>query len=124
MEINSEFVKVVGTPTMMMLPARHYAFKVFKEDFVITIPRRGSYKDLDPKFFKDTDGEFEVLKYVEEERGDVLYIPSLSKILFATAQYPDLANDQAFVPVVFIVKEDVVEIVGNIIQMIKEEKES
>jgi hypothetical protein len=120
MEITGEFTKVVGTPTLMLLPARNYAFKVFAEDHIISIPRKGHYKDLDDRFFTEEDGDFDVLKFVEQAGGQVLYMPSLSKILFATGQYPDLSNDQAFVPLVIIVKEETVDVIGNIIQMVKE----
>ena len=112
--------KVVGTPAMMMLPARNYTFNVHEENYSIKIPRKGSYKDLDDVFFKPEDGDFEIMSYVEEENGDVLFIPSISKVLFATTKYPKLENDQAFVPIALIVREEEVEIVGNIIQMLKE----
>jgi len=114
------FKKVIGTPTMMMLPARNYTFKVFEKDYSITIPRRGKYSDFDDVLFKDEDGEFNIMDYISEETGHVLFMPSLSKVLFATSQYPDLEDDQAFIPIAIVIRSDEVEIVGNIIQMIKE----
>lgn len=118
--MDGEFKKVNGTPTMMMLPARNYTFKIYEDDYSIIIPRKGMYKDLDGMFFDEDDGGFDILSRVEEEKGEVLFVPSLSKVLFATAKYPKLENDQAFVPIAIIFREDEVEIVGNIIQMIKE----
>jgi len=117
--------KILGTPTMMLLPARKYAFTVSKQEYTIKIPRRGKYKDLDPKFFKEEDGGFDILADYEddEEEGieNVLYMPSISKVLFATATYPDLKEDQAFTPIALIVKKDEIEIIGQIVQMIREE---
>jgi hypothetical protein len=124
MKIEGEFNTVVGTPTLLMLPARRYAMKVFKEDFVITIPRKGLYKDLDPKFFNEESGGFDILRSNEDNTKEVLFIPSLSKVLFATSQYPDLDNDQAFAPIDLVIKEDTIDIIGNIIQMTKENKEN
>jgi hypothetical protein len=119
-EGEEESVKVKGTPTLMMLPARNYTFKVYEGEFVITVPRKGHYKDLDDRVFTEEDGDFNILQYNEQAKGEVLFIPAISKILFATSQYPDLTNDQAFTPIVLIIKEDTVDIIGNIIQMVKE----
>lgn len=118
--MDDEFRKVNGTPTMMLLPARNYAFKVYDTEYSIVIPRSGSYEDLDDVFFKEEDGKFDILAHVEEEKGEVLFMPSLSKVMFASAKYPKLENDQAFVPIAIIFRKDEVELVGNIIQMIKE----
>jgi len=118
--MDGEFKKVVGTPTMMLLPARNYTFKVFEQDHSITIPRKGKYKDLDDRLFTEEDGEFDIMDYVSEETGHVLFVPSLSKVLFATAKYPDLEDDQAFIPIAIVIHDEEVEIIGNIIQMLKE----
>jgi hypothetical protein len=118
--MKDSFKKVIGTPTMMMLPARNYTFKVFEEDYNIILPRKGKYKDFDDELFNEDDGEFNIMDYISEETGHVLFMPSLSKILFATSQYPNLEDDQAFVPIALIVRNEEVEILGNIIQMIKE----
>lgn len=115
------FKKVMGTPTMMLLPARNYSFKVYDEEYSIIIPRKGAYKDLDEEFFKEEDGEFNILARVEDENGEVLFIPSISKVMFASGKYPSLENNQAFVPIAMIFREDEVELVGQIIQMVKED---
>ena len=109
-----EPLKIIGTPTMMLLPARNYKFKVYPEDHTIIIPRRGSYKDLDGKAYTEEDGEFDLLK------DDILYMPSISKILFATSKYPDLKDNQAFIPIAIIVEKDQVQIIGNVIEMLRE----
>jgi len=118
--MSNEFKKVVGTPTMMLLPARNYTFKVFEQDHSIIIPRKGKYKDFDDKLFTEEDGEFNIMDYVSKETGNVLFVPSLSKVLFATAKYPELQDDQAFIPVAILIRDEEVEIIGNIIQMLKE----
>jgi hypothetical protein len=106
-------VKVIGTPTLLLLPARNYKFKVYPGEYTITIPKKGFYKDIDDKFFTDDDGEFNILD------KDVLYVPSLSKVLFATSKYPDLEDSQAFAPMIITVKEEEIDIVGHIIEMLK-----
>lgn len=118
-EKDEGLVKVIGTPTMMFLPARNYRFKVYQEDYTIKIPRKGVYKDFDDKLFSEKDGEFDILRYNEEASSYSLYMPSISKVLFAASQYPDLKDNQAFTPLIMIVKEDEIEIVGNIIEMLR-----
>jgi len=115
--------KVLGTPTMMLLPARTYAFTISDQEYSIKIPRRGKYKDLDPDFFKEEDGEFNLFAELENEDSveKVLYLPSISKVLFATSKYPDLQNDEAFIPTAFLIKKDEVEILGHVVQMLREE---
>jgi len=116
------FTKAVGTPTALLLPARNYKFVVFNEEYKITIPRKGKYVDLDPEMFSEDDGEFEVLQSIQDKKGNdakFIYIPELSKLLFATGQYPALDDTQAFVPLALIVKEEGVEIIGQLIEMVK-----
>jgi len=107
-------LKIIGTPTMMLLPAKNYKFKVYPEEYNITIPRRGFYKDFDADLYTEEDGEFNILA------NDILYMPSISKVLFATSQYPDLEDNQAFTPIAMVVEENDVQIIGNIIEMLKE----
>jgi len=118
--IEEQYIDVIGVPTMMMLPSRNYKFRVYTEDYIITIPRRGKYSDLDAEFFSEDDGKFSFLRQSKKEGGQVIYLPSLSKILFATKQYPKLKDNQAFVPNTLIVKKDEVNIIGRIIEMLKE----
>lgn len=116
-------VKVIGTPTMMLLPARNYKFKVYQKNYSIKIPRKGIYKDLDDRVFSENDGGFNILEYLEDSDIYTIYMPAISKVLFAVSQYPDLKDNQAFTPLAIIVREDEVEIVGNIIEMLLKEKD-
>ena len=116
-----EFQSVVGTPTTMMLPARNYKFRVYSNEFNITIPRKGKYVDLDSEMFTEEDGEFNLMQYSRKDKAQVVYLPDLSRVLFATSQYPDLKDTQAFTPVALVVKKDTVEIVGTIIEMTEED---
>ena len=116
-----QFSKVLGTPTAVLLPARNYKFKVYQEDYVITIPRKGKYIDLDPDMFSEDDGEFDFMSYDNSKKQHTIYIPALSKILFATTQYPKMEDTQAFTPIALVIKKDTVDIVGNLIEMIDKE---
>lgn len=121
-KIEKEYVKVVGTPTMLMLPARNYKFMVDTTEYVITLPRRGKYVDFDPELFTEEDGDFEILAGSEEESVEsILYMPSLTKVLFGASKYPDMRENQAFTPIAIIVREDEIDIVGNVIEMLSEE---
>lgn len=115
-EKKADMLKIIGTPTMMLLPARNYKFKVYPEEYNITIPRRGFYKDFDEAIYTEEDGEFNILN------NDILYMPSISKVLFATSQYPALEDNQAFTPIAIIVEEDTVQIIGNVVEMLRGDK--
>lgn len=119
-EKKSEFQDVVGTPTLMLLPARNYKFKVYDKDYSVTVPRKGKYVDLDDKMFTEKDGDFNIMQYSRKDKAQIVYLPDLSRVMFATSQYPDLKDTQAFTPIALVIKKDTVEIVGNVIEMTKE----
>lgn len=107
----------IGTPSMVLMPSRNYAFRVSKEIHVIIVPRQGTYYDLDPSFFTKEDGEFNLY----DSNSGVMFLPALSKVLFATKKYPDLENHQLFAPTSLVFKEDVVEISGYIVNMMEDD---
>lgn len=119
-EKKPEYQDVVGTPTLMMLPARNYKFRVHDQEYTVKVPRKGKYVDLDKDMFSEEDGEFDFLQYSRKDKSYIMYLPNLSRVLFATSQYPDLEDNQAFTPIALVIKKDEVEIIGNLIEMVKE----
>lgn len=109
--MEDQFIK--GTPPMVLFPAKNYVFKINDDNYEIRIPRRGDYHDLAPSFFPEDSGEFDIL----DEKSKILYVPSITKVLFATSKYPDLNFNQFFVPYVLKFEETEVIIVGQIIEM-------
>ena len=107
----------VGTPSMVLMPARNYAFKVSDETYVITIPRKGEYHEIEPELFDKKDGVFDLYN----SRKRIMYLPALSKVLFAAKKYPALEDNQLFAPISLVFKKDTVEISGQIINMIEGE---
>lgn len=107
----------VGTPTMVLLPARNYRFQVVKNEHKITLPRTGKYVEIDSEFFAEEDGSFNLM----DGRSKVLYMPAISKVLFATQQYPDLKSNQLFAPVSMKFNKDEVVIVGQVLEMLSPE---
>ncbi len=103
-----------GTPSMVLLPARNYRFKIVKDKHKINIPRKGKYFDLDPKFFEEDSGEFNIL----DSKSKILYIPAISKVLFGAQTYPDLKSTQLFAPVVMKFDKDNIEITGQVLEML------
>lgn len=103
-----------GTPTMVLLPARKYHFRVLDEEYKITIPRTGEYDELAPDLFKEEDGAFDIL----DKESNILYMPAISKVLFATAQYPALESGQLFAPIALIFEEETVDIIGQLIEIL------
>lgn len=118
-----KYTKILGMPTMLMLPAKNYKFKVDVTEHSITIPRKGKYVDLDDKIYTEEDGEFNILSDSSEDGVDnIFYMPSLTKVLFGVSKYPVLKDNQAFTPIAVVIKEKEVTIVGNIIEMLKEDE--
>lgn len=105
---------IFGTPPPAMLPARNYCFKIKDEHFLISIPRRGSYHELDPEFFSEDAGEFDIF----DEKLKVLYLPSITKVLFATKKYPNLEANHMFIPYVVALTDDGVDVVGQIVEIL------
>jgi len=103
-----------GTPPMVMFPARNFRYQVAKAEYKITIPRKGNYNELAPKLFEKEAGDF----MVYDEENAALYLPSLTKILFAVEKYPDLKNNQLFAPIVLLFNEDTVDIIGQLIDIL------
>ena len=111
-----EDVIMKGTPPAVLLPARNYVFKVVTDHIMVEIPRRGKYNELAPDFFPTEAGEFDILN----ENG-VLFMPAITKVLFALKKYPDLSNNQLFVPHTFEIKEDTVVVIGQAIELVMPE---
>lgn len=109
----------IGTPTMVLLSPRNYQFKVLKEKYKITIQRKGTYHDIAPDFFAEEDGEFNLLN----EESMVMYLPAVTKVLFAEKKYPMMSTNQMFAPLALVFHEDTVDILGQIIEMIIPEKD-
>lgn len=105
----------VGTPTMCLLPATNYLFKVHKKEHKITIPRKGVYEKIDLDVYTKEDGEFMLL----DEKSSVMYLPAISKVLFAVKKYPDLKPNQLFAPIALVFKKKTVTIIAQIIEMIE-----
>lgn len=108
-----DYVKVKGVPGALLLPSREFKFKVYHGNHVITIPRKGAYTDIDPLFFTDKDGDFHFME------DDTLYLPALSKVLFACKKYPSLRDNQAFVILGIRITDDEIEVIGNLIEFME-----
>jgi hypothetical protein len=102
-----------GLPTILMFPASNYTFKVSEKEFTLKIPRRGCYHDLCPEHFSiERDGEF----CIYDDESKILYIPAITKVLFAINQYPELEYNQFFAPIALVIDDDEVSIIGNIVE--------
>jgi hypothetical protein len=104
----------VGTPTMVMFPARNFHFRVSKTEHRITIPRKGNYHEIAPEIFSEEDGDF----MVYDEENAVMYLPAITKILFAVEKYPALESNQLFAPIALLLDEETVDIIGHVVEML------
>ncbi len=104
---------IKGTPPMVMLPAKNYVFKITDEHFEIKLPRKGSYHDLDPEFFPEDAGDFNIF----DETTHVLYLNVVTKVLFAISKYPDMKFNQFLVPFALKFEDDAVILMGQIMDM-------
>ena len=100
-----------GTPSMALMPARNYEFKM-EGKHKIVVPIKGNYVDIDPEFYSEEDGAFDLFL-----DGRTFNILELSKVLFATKKYPNLEPSQLFLPTLIAVVDDNVEIFGQVIEM-------
>ena len=107
----------VGTPTMVMFPARNFHFRVSKKEYEITIPRKGNYHKIAPEVFSEEDGNF----MVYDDENAVMYLPALTKILFAVNKYPKLEANQLFAPIALVFEKEEVHIIGQVIEMLPPE---
>ena len=104
----------VRTPTMVMFPAKNFHFRVSKSEHKITIPRSGNYHKIAPEVFTKEDGDF----MVYDEENAVMYLPAITKILFAVEKYPELESNQLFAPIALLINDDTVDIIGQIVEML------
>lgn len=102
---------MIGIPTMGLVKARNYQFSISKDTFMMKVPIKGSYTDLDSEFFTEEDGAFEIYD------GKDFNVATLSKVLFAAKCYPDLKDNQLFCPLKFNIDENVVTIYGQVVQL-------
>ena len=105
----------VGTPTMVLLPAANYVFRVLKGEHKITVPRKGVYAEIDPEVYKEEDGEFSLF----DTKNNVMYMPAISKVLFATKKYPKLESNCLFAPIALVFRKDEVDILGQVVEMLE-----
>lgn len=103
-----------GTPPMAMLPAKDYFFKVNSEGFEARMPRRGNYHALAPDFFSEDAGDFNIY----DEKSKILYLPSITKVLFAISKYPALDPDQFLIPYIVKFEDDEVVLIGQIVTIV------
>ncbi len=108
----------VGTMSMVLLPSRNYPFKVSTKVHKITLTRKGTYNEIDPDFFSEDDGAFNLY----DEESKVFYLPAISKVLYAEKKYPDLKDNQLFAPIYVVIKDDTVEIFGQVIDLLEPKK--
>jgi hypothetical protein len=107
---------IQGTPPPSFFPAKNYVMQMDDEHkgHIIKLPRKGKYKDLDPEFFTEEDGEFQIVS----DEGFALNMNVLTRVMFATKQYPDLNFDQLFVPHSIVVRADEVIVIGQEVRML------
>jgi len=103
-----------GTPSMAMFPARNYYYKIIIPEHKISIPRTGEYNEIAPSVFSKEDGVFCIL----DEKSHVLFTPAITKVLFAVSKYPDLKTNQLYIPIALTFKNDVVDIIGQVVEVL------
>ncbi len=104
---------IQGTPPAVLLPAKNYIFKITNEHFIIELPRKGNYHDIAPDFFPEDSGEFNIF----DEESRILYMPAITKVLFAAAKYPDLKFNQFFTPYSIKIEDEIVIVTGMVIDL-------
>ena len=109
----SEETTLVGIPTMALLPSKNFYFKVLNDKHKFTIPNSGNFYDLDPDFFDQDSGSFEIIG------KDIVNISTITKVLFGAKKYPDLKSNQLFCPISMIINKNTIDIFGQVIEMLE-----
>jgi len=105
-----------GVPSLSLLPLANVNFVVVK-NISFSIPRKGNYHNLSPEIFDEVHGDFDILD------NDILYLPSITKVLLAVNRYPDLTQSQIFTPLSFEFTDDEVIISGSVLEIINLEED-
>lgn len=100
-----------GLPSMSLLPLANANFMVI-QNISISLPRKGNYHELLPEIFDEAHGDFNILD------NNILYLPSITKVLLAVNKYPALKQNQIFTPSSFEFKDDSVTINGSILEIL------
>ena len=106
-----------GLPPLVLMAANHYPYRVVHEKVKISIPRRGSYKEIDEAFFRDNPIGLEEFDIFDEETK-VLFPPQITKVLLATKKYPALKPNEVFVPLALVFKDKTMDIIGTVFEML------
>ena len=101
-------------PTLAMLPANNFKISISENMYSFTLPRKGTYLNLDPDFFSAEDGDFTIFD------NNVFHVSTITKVLFGMKQYPQLTDNQLFCPVSFSIKGDNVVIDGKVVTMLED----
>ena len=109
----AEEITLVGIPTMALLPPKNFYFKVLKDKHRLTIPKSGTFYDLDKEFFDEESGSFDIMG------EDHVNISLITKVLFGIKKYPDLAANQLFCPITLVINKATVDIFGQVVEMIE-----
>jgi len=116
---NQAYKEVVGTPSLLLLPSRNYKFRVYDTQYSIRIPRKGHYSDF-IEMGEGLEGDFSILTYDDKEKINILYLPTIQKVMYATKQYPALKDNQALVVVALVISEEFVDVICNLIDMLED----
>jgi len=106
-----------GMPTLALVAPHSYNFVVSKEKHKITIPRKGTFKELDRDFFSKDTGDFEIANL---EQG-IINLSVITKVLFGVSKYPNMESNQIFCPISLTINKDTVDILGQVVTMQEED---
>ena len=102
---------ITGLPTLSLLPLTETKFKVI-DQIKIILQRKGKYNNIAPKIFGEDTGSFDILA------NNILYLPSITKVLLAAGKYPILEQNQVFTPLSFEFEDNEVIINGSILEIV------
>ncbi len=108
----SDKVVNVGAPGLAFLPARDYKFVVDGQTHILKIPIEGNFEELAGDDFPE-EGKYHIVKDIEGRT--VISLPVLTKALFGHSKYPDLKDDECFIPLALVISDKHITIAGKVI---------
>lgn len=113
---------IKGLPSMCLLPAADYSLVLGKNNYVITVPKKGRFEDVikgdDKEAIEGFSGEF----MVYEDEGKVFYPPTFTAVALAMKLYPKLKSDsvnfQVFSIKAILPDETSISVIGEIVNLV------
>jgi len=111
-----------GTPGLVFLPAKDFSFEASETTHKIEVPIEAELED--PKLQAIFDGKDSYKLVTDVDGATVISLSALTKAMFVQRQYPSLAENEMFTPLVLVIADDKITIGGKVLTFVEEVEET